>query len=84
MKNRLLPHALIVLLLRAALAQCQQLTIQTEGKQTVLARSDIESLLHVKVSTHGSENNATFEGVALKTVLEKGALSLATRCEASD
>ena len=68
---------LFVLLLSAALAQCQQLTIQTEGgKQTVLARSDIESLPHVKVATHasenhGSENNATFEGVALKTVLEK-------------
>ena len=72
MNNRLFPHVLIVLLLGAALAQCQQLTIQTEGKQTVLARSDIESLPHVKVATHGSENNSTFEGVALKTVLEKG------------
>jgi hypothetical protein len=83
MKKRLFPHVLLVLLLSAALAQCQQLTIQTEsGKQTVLARSDIESLPHVKVVTHGSENhgsdnhgsenNATFEGVALKTVLEKG------------
>ena len=43
----------------------------------MLARSDIESLPRVKVATHGSENhgaenNATFEGVALKTVLEKG------------
>jgi len=72
MNHRLFPHVLIVLLLGAALAQCQQLTIQTEGKQTVLARSDIESLPHVKVATHGSENNSTFEGVALKTVLEKG------------
>ncbi len=73
MKNRPFPHLLIVVLLGAALAQCQQLTIQTEGgKQTVLARSDIESLPHVKVATHRSENNATFEGVALKTVLEKG------------
>jgi len=73
MKNRPFPHVLIVLLLGAALAQCQQLTIQTEGgKQTVLARSDIESLPHVKVATHGSESNTTFEGVALKTVLEKG------------
>jgi hypothetical protein len=78
MKNRPFPHVLLVLLLSAALAQCQQLTIQTgNGKQTVLARSDIESLPHVKVATHGSENhgsenNATFEGVALKTVLEKG------------
>ena len=73
MKNRLFPHVLLVLLLSAALAQCQQLTIQTEGgKRTVLARSDIEALPHVKVATHESENNTTFEGVALKTVLEKG------------
>jgi hypothetical protein len=73
MKNRPFPHVLLVLLLSAALAQCQQLMIQTEGgKQTVLARSDIESLPHVKVATHGAENNATFEGVSLKTVLEKG------------
>ena len=55
----------------AALAQCQQLTIQTEdGKQTVLTRSDVESLPHVKVTTHGSETSATFEGVALRAVLE--------------
>jgi hypothetical protein len=73
MKNRFFPHILLVVLLGAALAQCQQLTIQTEGgKQTVLARSDIESLPHVKAATHGAENNSTFEGVALKTVLEKG------------
>jgi hypothetical protein len=73
MKNRFFPPALIVLLLGAAMAPCQQLTIQTEGgKQTVLARSDIESLPHIKVTTHGAENNATFEGVALKTVFEKG------------
>jgi polyisoprenoid-binding protein YceI len=66
MKNRFFPHSIIVLLLSAALAQCQQLTIQTEGgKQTVSVRSDIESLPHVKVVTHGTENNATFEGVAL-------------------
>ena len=73
MKNRPFLHALIVLLLGAALAQCQQLTIQGEGgKQTVLSRSDLESLPHLKVATHGSENNATFEGVDLKSVLEKG------------
>jgi hypothetical protein len=74
MKNR--PFSLVLfVLLGAALAQCQQLTIQTEaGKQTVLARSEIESLPHVKVVTHGSGNNATFEGVALKTVLEKGSV----------
>jgi hypothetical protein len=73
MKNRPFPYLLFFLLLTAALAQCQQLTIQTEdGRKTVLARADIESLPHVKVATHGAENDATFEGVGLKTVLEKG------------
>jgi hypothetical protein len=72
MKKRLLICASVVLLLSAALAQCQQLTIQTEnGKQTVLTRSAIESLPHVKVTTHGSETSAMFEGVALRAVLEK-------------
>src|SRR5215469_9355575 len=71
MKKRLLP-VLISLLLSATLAQCQQLTIQTEnGKQIVLTKSDVESLPHVKVTTHGSETSATFEGVELRTVLEK-------------
>ena len=71
MKKRLLP-ALIGLLLSATLAQCQQITIQTgNGKQTVLTRSDVESLPHIKVTTHGSETSVTFEGVALKAVLEK-------------
>ena len=75
MNKRLLFRSLICLLLSAPLAQCQQLTIQTEsGKQTVLTRSDIESLPHVKVATHGSEISATFEGVALRAVLEKAAV----------
>jgi hypothetical protein len=52
MKHRLFPGLSIVLLLVTAVAQCQQLTIQTEaGKQTVLAKSEIESLPHVKVIT---------------------------------
>lgn len=70
--QRYFSRLLVGLLLSAALAQCQKLTIQTDGgKQTVLARSDIETLPHVKVATHGSETSATFEGVALKAVLEK-------------
>jgi hypothetical protein len=73
MNNRPFPHVLMVLLLGAILTQCQQLTIQRlDGKQTVLARSEIESLPHVKVATHGPDKNAIFEGVALKAVLEKG------------
>ena len=72
MKKRRLLQIWIGLLLSAAFGQCQQLTIETEGgKQTVLARSDIESLPHVKVTTHDSDKPVTFEGVALKGVLEK-------------
>ena len=74
MKNRPFPHVLIVLLLGAALAQCQQLTIQTEGLKTDCGGDVGHRVLspHVKVATHGSANNAAFEGVALKTVLENG------------
>lgn len=72
MKKRLSLYGLIGLMLSAALAQCQQLTVQTEGgKQSVLTKSDIESLPHVSVTTHGAETTATFEGVALKAVMEK-------------
>lgn len=56
MRKRWLLHLWIGLLLSAALAQCQQITIETEGgKQTVLAKSDIESLPHFKTTTHDSD-----------------------------
>ena len=71
MKKRLILRSLVGLMLSAALAHCQQLTIQADdGKQTVLTRSDLESLTHVKVTTYGSETS-TFEGVSLMAVLEK-------------
>jgi hypothetical protein len=73
MRHRLfLPAMLLALMLPAALANSQQLTIQTEnGKPTVLTRSDIEALPHIKVTTSASAAPATSEGVALKAVLEK-------------
>ncbi|MGA2336579.1 MAG: molybdopterin-dependent oxidoreductase [Terriglobales bacterium] len=75
MKNRLFfPGALfaLALTLQTTLALCQKLTVQAEsGKQTVLARADIEALPHVKVTTAASGVSATFEGVALRAVLEK-------------
>ncbi|HLX84525.1 MAG TPA: molybdopterin-dependent oxidoreductase [Terriglobales bacterium] len=67
-------------------AVCQQLTVQDDaGKVTVLSRADIEALPHVKVSVAGGSSMAstpttstsankvaaTYEGVALKAVLEK-------------
>jgi hypothetical protein len=72
MRKRLLPALLFTLLLQAALARAQQLTIQTEaGKQTLLTRADLDALPHVKITTSASGTSATFEGVTLKAVLEK-------------
>ncbi len=73
MRHRLLWSAVVfVWMLPTTLVQCQQLTIQTEGgKQVVLARSEIEALPHIKVTTGASDTPAAFEGVALEAVLEK-------------
>jgi hypothetical protein len=67
-----LPAVLIALMMQAVLCASQQLTIQTEtGKQTLLARADIEALPHVKVTTGASGVSVTFDGVPLKAVLER-------------
>ena len=73
MRHRLFFSALLLTLtLQSALARSQQLTIQDEtGKQTSLARADVEALPHVKVTTSTSGEPAAFEGVTLKAVLEK-------------
>ena len=73
MKKRILfSAALLVLMLQAALAQSQKLTVQAgSGKQTVLTRADLEALPHVKVTTMNSGTPSVFEGIALEAVLEK-------------
>jgi hypothetical protein len=73
MKSRVFFFSLLlVLLLYAAPALCQKLTVETEGgKQTILSRADIEALDHVKVATVASGASTVFEGVALRAVLEK-------------
>jgi hypothetical protein len=63
--------AIVVLMLDGALLQSQQLTIQTEtGKQTALTRTDIEAMPHIKVTTQAPDSSS-YDGVALKTLLEK-------------
>jgi hypothetical protein len=65
---------LFALTLQPALAHCQSIAVVAEGgKQTVLTRADIEALPHVKVTTSASGLSTTFEGVALRAVLEKAA-----------
>jgi hypothetical protein len=78
MRNRFFFRVVVlVLALQTAFALGQQLMVQAEGgKQTVLTRSDLEALAHVKVRTGVSGTSATFEGVSLETVLEKAGVGL--------
>jgi hypothetical protein len=73
MRRRLFfPALFFVLVIKAALASGQQLTVQTEGgKPTVLVRADIEALPRVKVTSSASGSATTFEGALLRAVLEK-------------
>jgi Oxidoreductase molybdopterin binding domain len=68
---------LFALVFSSAALQCQQLTIQTDsGKQVVLSRADLEALPRIKVTaSEHSSGPVTFEGVSLKSVLEKAGVS---------
>lgn len=78
MKRRCLLSALMFALVFASGAlQCQHLTVQTDsGQQVVLSRADLEALPHVKVTTTDhSSSSVNFEGVTLKSVLEKAGVT---------
>jgi hypothetical protein len=66
-----------VLVFASVPSQCQQLTIQTDSrKQVVLSRADLEGLPHVKVTaTNHSSSTVNFEGVTLRSVLEKAGVT---------
>jgi hypothetical protein len=68
---------LLAVLFHSSGVQCQQLTVQNDaGKQVVLSQSEIEALPHVTVTaTEHSGTAVKFEGVALKSVLEKAGVS---------
>jgi hypothetical protein len=77
MKHRLIFLAALFVLWLPHQAICQQLTVQTaDGKRTVLTKSDVEALPHVKLTASSHGETATFEGVALRSVLEKGGVTL--------
>ena len=72
----LLPGSLLVLVFASTVLQCQQLVIQTDTARRVLSRTDLEALPQVKVMA--SEHSAapvSFEGVALRSVLEKAGVT---------
>ena len=63
---------LLALALSAGLAECQQLTIQIGAeKPVVLTLADLEALPHSKVSADKPSEPVTYEGVTLKSVLER-------------
>jgi hypothetical protein len=74
--RKLLLPAIGILLLFAGIAQCQQLTVQLEDGQSVnLSRSDLEALPHVKVTAGKSDDPTQYEGVSLRSVLEKAGVT---------
>ena len=64
---------LFALVFSSGALQCQELTVQTDsGKRVVLSRADLEALPHIKVTAdEHSSGPVNFEGVSLKSVLEK-------------
>jgi hypothetical protein len=75
--RRFYPAVLMAVTLLAVFASAQQLTIQDEsGKQTVLARADIEALPRVKVTAGASSSSAAYDGVSLNSVMEKAGVGL--------
>jgi hypothetical protein len=72
----LLPSLLFVLVFASTVLQCQQLVVQTDAGRLVLSRADLEALPHVKVmASEHSSAPVNFEGVTLKSVLEKAGVT---------
>jgi hypothetical protein len=79
MRKASLFSALLFVLVFSSLAlQCQQLTVQNDaGKTLVLSRADLEALPHIKVTvSEHSSGPVNFEGVTLKSVLERAGVTL--------
>jgi hypothetical protein len=77
MKRLALFSTLLALFFNAVALLSQQLIVQNAGQQLILSRADLESLPHIKVTA--AEHSSTpviFEGVTLKSVLEKAGISL--------
>ena len=68
--------ALVLLIFASPFLQGQQLIVHSAAGQQILSRADLEALPHVKVtaSEHGSPA-VSFEGVTLKSVLEKAGVT---------
>lgn len=76
-KLSLFSALLFALVFSSGTLHCQQLTVQTDsGKQVVLSRTDLEGLPHIKVTaSEHSSGPVNFDGVTLKSVLEKAGVT---------
>lgn len=76
MKTSFLLSALLTLVLSSAVLHRQQLTVQNgSGKQALLSGADLEALPHVQMTTAEHSSAVNFEGVTLKSVLEKAGVT---------
>jgi len=76
MKKLTLLLALLIYLAAGPALYAQQLTIQADAGKQILSRTDIEGLPHVKVTaSEHSSGPVGFEGVTLKSILEKAGVS---------
>ena len=66
---------LLAVVLSAGILESQEITVQTGSGKHVLGRADIEALPHMKVTASEHSSPVLFEGVALKSVLEKAGVS---------
>ena len=66
---------LLLLVFSGIAVQGQQLTVHTDAGRQTLSRADIESLPHVKVTASEHSSSVSFEGVTLKSVLEKAGVT---------
>ena len=65
-----------MLLVGGSVAGGQQLTVRNgSGPPVVLSRAEIEALPHVRVETDRSGETVRFEGVLLRSVLEKAGVT---------
>jgi hypothetical protein len=72
----LLAGLFLVLVFGSAVGQCQQLMVQTESGKKVLSRDELDALPHVTVAAlEHSSVPVSFEGVLLRSVLEKAGLT---------
>lgn len=72
----LFPALVLALFFSSTALQCQQLIIQTDSVKQVMSRADLEALPHIKVTAaEHSSGPVNFEGITLKSVLEKAGIA---------